>query len=450
MPRYDVSEALQKVLGFDNQYLFALSQNTYELLNSIFEQVEWDVLTVEQRDLYRKASEEIMNMANVADILVYFEQFVERMTCICNAVESLNNSDVYDMPTDYEGVNAGYSSGQVVSSEVGVPSPIANQGYDDYELWQEYLCKATELIRRAAIVMTEELLRIFDVPVILVGLVAATLGAVAAILAGLALPLIVLAPAVVGSLAHALLTSGQAGVEAVRDYLSDFTGELWGEIACIVSTSITAQVAQERIHAYFSTNAPLAALPILYLYPWESWVNQIMTGMSADGVTVLDVTGIPTLCDGCDDVEGSFKGTGISSCTFDHWSYLSGPASYYESGSWCDGRTHPLPPTFTDGYGGTHANPVNCQSPPFMVDTTGDYEFYYRARSFFGSAAVAVTITGNDTVIWSADLPTGTDAGELLGVLIPVPLDSTITYRMRVQVGNKAFECYDDSLVFVA
>lgn len=299
MPRYSLRGTFEKVSGLNDVYLLFVSQSTVELINTLFLQGEWDVMTPEDSDIYRLASEEISTMANLSDLVDVLGEIRE---CIC-ALNLNTTVQQYALPPDYEGEHPGYVSGAEFNENTQVPDPIALQGYDDWPLYQEYTCKAVEMIRRSAVIMCEELLRITDLPALGLGVVAAVLGTVTAILATLALPAIVMGVSLCATLGAAIIAAGQGGLEATRDYLLDASNTVWRNIACIVRSAPNSVIAEEQVKEYIEQTAPTIAKPILLLFPWKSWINQVYLGVTVDGETI-DVTGLDSLCDGCSPEPG--------------------------------------------------------------------------------------------------------------------------------------------------
>lgn len=307
MPRYNIAATFEKVDGFDDIYLFLLSQSTYELVNSLFEQAEWDVKDQASRSLYTKASREITIMANLQDLINVLQASNELHAALNECVCALNiGTDVarYDLPPDFLGFNPDYVPGAEFNSQEGIPEPIVSQGYTSWELYQEYTCKAVELVRRSAVIMTEHILRVMDTPAIVLTMLAAVIGSVLAILGVVALPTIAMGAALFVPLGAALISVGQTGAEAVRDYLADPTSEVWANIACIVKSSPNSAYATAAILSYIESSAPSAAYAVLRFYPWESWVNQVYLGENTEGAP-LDVTGLTSLCpEGCGQSSG--------------------------------------------------------------------------------------------------------------------------------------------------
>lgn len=299
MPRFNLSGTWEKVNGLTDVYLLFVSQSTLELINTLWLQAEWDVHTPEQREAYNLASLEISTMANLDDLIQVFQ---EMRDCIC-ALNLSTTVQQYALPPDYAGEHSDYVSGAEFGSYVQIPEPIALQGYDEWSLYQEYTCKAVEFIRRSAVIMCEELLRIVDMPAIGLGLVAAVLGTVTAILATLGLPVIIMGVGLCASLGAAIIAAGQGGLEACRDYLLDSSDTLWRNVACIVKNAPNSVIAAEQVDEYLNSYAPTVAYPILKLFPWEGWIDQIYLGVNADGQT-LDVTGLESLCEDCEPEPG--------------------------------------------------------------------------------------------------------------------------------------------------
>lgn len=455
MSRFILSGALEKVLGLNNQYLLLLSRSTFELINSLLDQIEYDAKTPETIEVYRKASKEIMDMASLQDLLGKWDETNERLaylSCICQAIQSGNLSGgTYDVPPDYPGLNPGYVSGQVVSPSTPIPDQILNQGVTDYAGWQLYICKATELVRRAALVMIEELLRIFDTPVLVFGIVAATLGAVAAILAVLALPSIVVGPAIVASFVAGMLAVGQGGLEACRDYLLDPSGTVWANIACIAKSAGNARSAELEIHDYIDNTAPETAKAILKLFPWKGWFNQVYQGLTADGQG-LDVTGLQSLCVDCEEEAGWFSGIHIDNCELTFWTNEANGRMYQNRMSCIgDGEVTELP-EYTDGvYGRFAGDPVTISSPSFEVPETGDYNFRFRLCGFQGeeaNALIAIRLVSDDTLVVQHSAAANNNNGELQQ-WSGISLAAATPYYVRVLFIKLVFECYDDSFVLV-
>jgi len=299
MPRYSLRGTFEKVSGLNDVYLLFVSQSTVELINTLFLQGEWDVMTPEDSDIYRLASEEISTMANLSDLIDVLGEIRE---CIC-ALNLNTTIQQYALPPDYEGEHPEYVSGAEFNENTQVPEPIALQGYDDWPLYQEYTCKAVEMIRRSAVIMCEELLRITDLPALGLGVVAAVLGTVTAILATLALPAIVMGVSLCATLGASIIAAGQGGLEATRDYLLDASNTVWRNIACIVRSAPNSVIAEEQVKEYIEQTAPTIARPILLLFPWKPWIDQVYLGVTVDGETI-DVTGLDSLCDGCSPEPG--------------------------------------------------------------------------------------------------------------------------------------------------
>lgn len=450
MPRYNVSEALQKVLspGFGRQYLFVLSQSTYELVNSIFGQVAWDVKTPEQRDVYRLAEMEIKEMANLSDLIDVLNQMVTRqgemldtmnnlVSCVCTNGANQTTVVQYGLPPDYHGENPDYLSGAEYNESSPVPEPIRNQGFEGWEGWQDYTCRAVEHIRRASVMMTEELLRITDLPVLTLGLIAAVCGALAIIFAEASMVMLVLAPSLMGQIGAALIAVGQAGAEAARDYLADPSNTVWNRISCIVNDSLTAEEAAVRIAEYIEDTAPPVAIPVLVLYPWKSWVNQVYMGENVNH-DPLDVTGIPSRCIDCPDEGGTFKGLGVTDCTLDYWTPQSN-CRLFEAGVSCDGDGNAPFIQFYDGiYGKYFSEPVTAESPLFEVYMTGNYRLRYRMAGWSGEEGQATLkiFTDSDDFVDSFTVTADNVDGSLRLTTESIELLAGVQYYMTLEMGK--------------
>ena len=306
MPRLIITRALEQVNGLDDVYLFFLSQSTFEIVHSLLHQAEWDIETEEQRDVYRRASQELMTMANLQDLVDAVNNGNDIMALMKDCICELNvATDVsrFSLPPEYHGENPSYVPGMEFRQGLPIPDAVAASGVTDWAGYQDYVCKATEYIRRSTVIMNEELLRIADIPGISATLISASLGTVTAILATLALPVIVVGAAAIAAMASAMIAVGQAGLEATRDFLADSSNTVWRDIACIIRNAPNSVLAHEQIMEYISENAPTAAKPVLYLFPFDSWVDQIYKGETALGVN-LSPSGLTSLCGGCDSPPG--------------------------------------------------------------------------------------------------------------------------------------------------
>lgn len=432
----------------DGDWLVVLSSVELRSLIAVVDQIYWD-LPLDTSEKIHLALLEAERMSELTNVLSEIVDKLENLaSCVCSNGANQTTVIQYNLPPDYKGENPGYLSSTEFNETTPVPEPIRNQGFPaTFEGWQDYTCKAVEHLRRASVRMTEELLRVFDLPAITLTLLAAVLAALAVIYAEASMLMLVLAPSLMAQLGSALITVGQGGLEAVRDYLMDNENIHWHQIACIVRSSLTAREAQARILEYMETTAPAVAYPIMTFYPWEPWVDQIYKGTNVDG-TVLDVTGLESLCIDCPDNDTGFLGTGVTDCVLNHWIEL-GNCRLFEGSVSCEGDGSAPFILFNDGiYGKFFSEPVTAKSPLFQVNASGDYKFRYRLAGWGGeegNASIKIFLA-DDTVIGSFTLTADNLDGSSRLTDDTLALDSGVDYYAYLEMGKFWFECFNSSL----
>jgi len=181
---------------------------------------------------------------------------------------------------------------------------------------------------------------------------------------------------------------------------------------------------------------------------WQEMLEDIFNN------TVYDENGEPhtglahLMPDDCEEcpTDNGWRGTTMSACAPLYWTIQSGDVHYYQNGQWCNYVGDNIPSGFTDGFTGSHSDPATGRSPDFTLSANGDYDFYYRAKSFFGAWFVTFSLidVAADTSVWTGDIPTAED-GALLTFRVPVPLVADTVYRLTVMCHARIFECYDTS-----
>lgn len=350
--------------------------------------------------------------------------------------------------------------GGVIDVGVGsIPSNISTMytsptGAVGWDKWREYVCSGADMIRRASIILMGEIEEGISTQAISVAIVAAALTGASLIAIGLVIPVALGAGVAVLTITALLIQGGDEIAEQAETFLRDENAEFWPDVACIMSSSLNSPAAaasvRQRIDAMVSNELTASLLKLL---PWDSWIEQVYQGKTADG-NYIDVSGIPSLCGDCDEVSiGAFLGTTVTDCEVVNWTVQAfWGYGIYDSGVICQGTGATIRSEYSDGvFGGSAFDNLTLESSPF-IRSVGNWRLAYRASSVneehegdsYLHIAILDHVTGD--IIYQAEAAIN-DTDSAMMFFGSFELDDDTAYRVLVTGRYIVFETYNGAVV---
>lgn len=305
--------------SLDAPFLFVLPASGRDLLLAITERLKWqasyrmgeyDYSDWDSLQTYVASTEYGLmtgvNMQALLDLLtdIYTQQLKNELTDISNTSKLETAIEALSFANQINSCCAEYSTATddpgIVVGEGQPPDEYGGNPINDWEHYQSYLCAASAGFNGNLTALLEELERVIDSKLVLVGGVALILAAFAAPAVGIILAVdFVLAAGVFSSLVN-ITTS--VTIVSLKNYIELHSQELTNIIYCAGSAS----AAYGAFMAHFAADEEMIGMyQILQFLPIQNAMNIIYAGHDADGNLVETGTSSACQCEG-GSVEGDW------------------------------------------------------------------------------------------------------------------------------------------------